>query len=166
MTYTNAQAIFEEVITDMRAKGYPISSNIKKNLKFNGRLSSTWARCHRSMNQFTIEVSAKLITKGTKEDGFREVIIHELLHTIAGCFNHGPLFKSYDTRVNRDYGVRVARTTSSTKLFEETAVVSSKYIIKCTCCGTVWHKDRVSNVVRYPERYSCGKCRGKLVRVK
>lgn len=41
-----------------------------------------------------------------------------------------------------------------------------KYILRCSSCSREWKRSRISNMVKNPDRYRCGKCNGKLIRIK
>ena len=42
----------------------------------------------------------------------------------------------------------------------------SKYILRCTKCGKLFYKDRMCNVIRYPEDYTHSIDGGELERIK
>lgn len=87
-------------------------------------------------------------------------VIHELIHTIPGCMNHGYNFKYYASLVNRKYpSLQIQRCTS----MEECGVQKKKkdftYIIKCNFCGHEFKYRRKPQVLGYLNCCRCPYCR-------
>lgn len=106
--------------------------------------------------KYIISLNNKMLK--CSEQDIKNTLLHELIHTIDGCFNHGDRFKYYAEKVNQKYGYHIART-NSVKGFKEQ--IKYKYAIKCTQCGKTQKFIKKSNVVKYPSLYIC-KCGGKL----
>ena len=118
--------------------------------------SKHWMRISRSFERIADDYVAKTALEGT--------VIHELIHTIPGCFNHGSKFKIIANRVNEKYPQYDIKT--STKASEyglpEIAVRGDKYEITCPKCGMITHYKRTP---KYPiSDYRCSHCgSGELV---
>ena len=92
-----------------------------------------------------------------------ECIIHELIHTLPKCWNHGHYFQVYAHRVNVKYPeYRVQTQTSSSEVGIKELVVKKipKYVSTCKKCGTT------SNWYRKPKydihMYCCSVCGGNV----
>lgn len=89
---------------------------------------------------------------------FETCMIHELIHTIPGCNNHGTNFKRVGYMVKRKYPqYDISRCTSA----EEFGVIPeeakpAKYIIKCNHCK---HEYNYRRKPKYAvSMYKCSKC--------
>ena len=65
--------------------------------------------------------------------------------------------------MNRAYGYKIERTNSCENIGVEREILkNAKYTIECQKCHTKSYKDRISGVIKNPEKYHC-KCGGRLV---
>lgn len=169
MSLQSVMAVCEKELRDINV---PIRKVEK--ITFNDRITSTIGRCaHGSKkNTFKIEITSKM--KGFDEKGgeylkaLKEVIIHELIHTCDGAFNHGYLFKHYAFSANCHYGYNIQRTSDYRHLgvgkSEEDRKKAVRFAVRCTQCGALIERTRETKVIMHPERYRC-RCGGALVRV-
>ena len=114
---------------------------------------------------FNISLNERLVQYGTDHD-IKEVLLHELIHTINDCFNHRWQFKNkawtmyrylkYDA-LNKQYDKTILNRQSKQE--------RAKYVIKCTGCGQTIYRERKSIFVEHPEKYTCGYCHHKFERV-
>lgn len=167
------QLITKKCIEEVEAAG--ITLGTIRFIKENNRFSRTWGCCKRIVINydyckpvygFDIEISSKLLRDTTSLEGLKNTIIHELLHTVKGCFNHGTEWKYYADIMNRKYNYNIKRVTSNA---EKDFVLSNddyKYIVKCPKCGKEWGFHRICNVAKYPSIYLCKKCNENLIRIK
>ena len=135
----------------------------------NTRAKKRWGQCKIEKYGYSININADLLDEENDSDGLTETIIHELLHTIPGCMNHGKKWKSMAEKVNQAYGLNIARCSSA----EDKGVtkrdinkVEYKYILQCDSCGNTYGRIRMSNAVKFPKAYRCGCCGGELKRIK
>ena len=136
--------------------------------KINTRAKQRWGLCRHTPNEHIIEINKILLDENNDEQGLKDTIIHELLHTCKGCNNHGTKWKQLAETVNRTYGYNIQRTSTA----EEKGVVNdtykyhpmaTKYLVKCNHCHqTVAKRTRRCGVVEHPENYWCGNCGGSL----
>lgn len=106
--------------------------------------------------KYIISLNKKMLN--CSEQDIKNTLLHELIHTIDGCFNHGDRFKYYAEKVNQKYGYHIARA-NSVKGFKEQ--IKYRYIVKCTKCGISKKYLKKSDVVKYPSLYRCP-CGGHL----
>ena len=64
-------------------------------------------------------------------------------------------------KVNAAYGLNVKRAADDESIPED-LLPKPKYIIKCRGCDAELHRQRLSPLVKRPNRYRCGKCGGRL----
>ena len=97
----------------------------------------------------------------------KSTIVHELIHTVEGCFNHGKEFQSLANWLSRVYDIELGTRASKKEmaLSEEYRIAKAKYIIRCKKCGQTILRERATCLVKLPMAYSCG-CGGELIRIK
>ncbi len=136
-------------------------------VKVNTRAKKRWGQCRAVPGGYSININAVLLDERNDEQGLKETIIHELLHSCKGCMNHSEKWKRLATKVNRAYNYNIKRcsTAEDKGVQEETTPISLhtvNYVIKCNKCGCTYIRKRMSKVVQHPERYRCGCCGGTL----
>ena len=125
---------------------------------------SPWGKCKCQPNGYSILINSILLDDSLDDSALDNTIIHEILHTVDGCFNHGKKWKICAEIINRAYGLNVKRGSS----FEDKGIDHTediRYIVKCEKCGYEFKRRRLSNLIKYPELYRC-ECGGNLKRVK
>ena len=154
----------------------PYSHDI--HMEVNYGADSRWGRCEEESSGYFITINSKLLDDRTDVNSLKETILHELLHTISGCMNHGTRWKMYADMVNKAYGYNIKRTKS----YEESGLCdemiaemkakraekvnsSPTYVIECTKCGYRYVRHKMSKMVSNPDCYLCGTCHGELMRV-
>ena len=97
-------------------------------------------------------------------------IVHELIHTVEGCYDHGSKFQSIAKKLSKVYNIDLGTRASKKEMdmTREYRISKAKYVIKCTnpSCPCIVLRDRAVDVVKHTERYSCGTCGSKLIRVR
>ena len=137
---------FDELLNVVKAdlKGVvPYSENItSKVLLLSNRNKRTLGRCTRDIGstQFTISLNPKL--ENMSEQLIKDVLAHEIIHTVKGCFNHGYNFKNYMYRVNYNCKNYNVETKTKSKEWEENK--QYKYKLTCKKCGMVIYRNRIN----------------------
>lgn len=145
-----------------------ISIGIISNIKINTRAKQTWGLCRMLPdNSFEIEISSRLLEDNVEEDALINTVVHEILHTVDGCMNHGKKWKEYAKIINEKYGLNVKRCTSSEEKHIEKSIDEFNYILACPKCGYQWKYIRMTKAVKYPHRYQHTGCSTEnLIRIK
>jgi len=152
--------LLQEVILEAKQLNIPISQNIDPNVIINTR-AKRFGRCSRKADKFIIELSS--IFEKAEDKMAKQTLAHEILHTCPDCLNHQTQWKSHVSKMNRAYGYNIERTNSCQNIGVERDISkNAKYTIECQKCHTKSYKDRISGVIRNPEKYHC-KCGGRLV---
>ena len=136
----------------------------------NTRAKRRWGQCVRNSNGlFTISIAERLLQDSVSDQAAKDTIMHELLHTVKGCHGHTGLWAQLASKVNLllpQYHIK--RTTSS----EEKGIESidripvKKYAVQCVHCGTEYAREKESKLIQHPEKYRCGVCKNRLVRIR
>lgn len=96
----------------------------------------------------------------------KNTIIHELIHCIPYCNDHGKEFKKYASYINEKLGYNISRVGNKKEDYKKSNIEyidekeSYNYKITCVNCGqTIFRKRLNRNFLR---KYRCGICRGKF----
>jgi len=126
---------------------------------YNSRLKSSAGRCLRKhlyedLYAYSIEINPHYMKEFPGE--LDETIMHELIHTQQGCWNHGDVFRSYITKLEKEFPeLKISVTCDN--------IPTLKYSIHCQDCGELLGSfSRKTNVVKYPSQCSCGLCGGAI----
>lgn len=99
------------------------------------------------------------------EDIIKNTILHELIHCIPFCNNHGKEFKKYANYINKKLGYYITTKGNVQEDYQASQLEyiekdDYKYKIICQNCGQVIYRKRFNkNLIK---RYRCGKCGGRL----
>lgn len=148
--------------------GYDISQN-KYDLTFNLNGYKTVGRCKRFSNTyFLISINEKYINV-LDRSSIQNTIMHELIHSLKGCMNHGTQWQMIAQRVNYKYNYHISRLTSK----EDHSIIKSfkvenncfKYKVICSHCNNeiFYHKaNKLITLLKnntYKKTFRCGKCK-------
>lgn len=134
----------------------------------NTRAKKRWGQCKAIPGGYSININAILLDERNDEQGLKETIIHELLHSCKDCMNHGSKWNYLAQKVNSAYGYNIKRINSAAEkgVSEETRPYMEKYTVKCNKCGYIYTRARKTKLIQYPEHYRCGCCGGSLSLIK
>ena len=110
-----------------------------------------------------IEISSWVMQ--LNENIIKNTIMHELIHCIPFCNNHGKEFKKYASYINQKLGYNITTKGNAKSDYEESNLQyeednNYKYKIICQNCGQIIYRKRFNqNLIK---KYRCGKCKGKL----
>ena len=134
----------------------------------NTRAKRRLGQCRRNMLGFDINISESLLKDDVSDQLALNTIMHELLHTVGGCFNHNGKWKVYAEMVNNklpQYDIRRVAKPSDTNVIFERKMPVYKYVLRCKKCGQEIKRQKMSKVITNFKRYRCGKCGGRLDRI-
>ena len=139
----------------------------------NTRLFKALGRCHcEGYNRYTIEVNQGHFEMDSYQECL-DTIMHELIHSLKGCMNHGPNFQRAARKVNFNYpeftiGTHSTETSYVKNVYrKEKRKEAKKYMVKCTTCGHTWKYARKTNLIKTldknpsTDRFSCPYCQHK-----
>lgn len=139
-------------------------------IELNNRLSRSWGRClTKDYKHYWIEIQGKFAKdEFSTDEAVIAVIIHEIIHTCEGCWNHGENFLAYGNKITEKYGIKVSASDSAENLTINVIEWknSARYEVKCVKCGYSICNDRMNKVIRYPSNYTHTGCGGSFERTK
>ena len=99
------------------------------------------------------------------DDIIKNTILHEIIHCLPNCSNHGEEFKKYAHYINRKLGYNISRLGDKNKDLEQSNIKVEdekyNYKIECLKCGYFFYRKKLN--VNYSAKYRCGKCNGKFM---
>lgn len=141
----------------------------------NTRARKRWGQIKAIPGGYSININSALLDERNDDKGLINTILHELLHSVKGCMNHGENWKRQADKVYRAYGIEIKRTSSAEEkgVAEETRIPykprridhSIKYMFECTCCGQMIKRERASKFTKNPGNYKCAICGGKFAQI-
>ena len=148
--------------------------NVTK-VELSSRLSSAWGKCRRTIQRvgatrspiYGIVIARRLLDGCQDFDSLDMVMIHELLHTIQGAFNHGTIWKNAAGRVGLAHGYDIQRLSDAEELgvSNEELIAQGYHACQCVNCGNIQVNKTECNFILHPENYCCGACGGKFIRI-
>lgn len=164
----------QSLYNDSRNKLINLGLNLGEvtTVETNKRFVRVWGRCHRNNDgTFKIEINPKILQDTVPDKSIENTIMHELIHTIDGCWSHTGKWKEMARYVNSNLNQTISRTTSP-KQFNleriETRTYNINYknfMLECIDCGYRFTRHKMCDSIKHPERYRCGRCNGKLKRI-
>lgn len=98
------------------------------------------------------------------EDIIKNTVIHEIIHCLPNCNNHGDEFKKYANYINSKLGYNISRVGDKRQDLKNSNIEVEKekynYKIECSKCGYYFYRKRLNS--NFTKKYRCGKCGGKF----
>lgn len=120
-------------------------------------------------NRHHIEISKWVLV--LEDNIIKNTIIHELIHCIPYCNNHGIEFKKYAKLINNAYGYDISRVGDKKRDYEKSNLEYNEgqkynYRVVCKGCKQEFYRQRINK--DFVKKYICGKCKSKfeVVRIK
>lgn len=139
------------------------------NWSVNTRAKCRLGQCRKiTAGLFDINISEALLKDDVDDQITLNTIMHELLHTVPGCFTHKGKWKLYADYINKKlprYTIKRVAKESEVDITIDRKQPVYKYILRCTKCGQEIKRQKETKVVINYKRYRCGKCGGKLDRI-
>ncbi len=111
---------------------------------------------HIYISKWVLELNDKVI---------KNTIIHELIHCIPYCNDHGKYFKKYATYINERLGYNISRLGNKKDDYKNSNIEylednNYNYQIICSKCGQSFYRQRLNK--NFVNKYRCGICKGKF----
>ncbi len=118
---------------------------------------------YKKFNTHHIEISRWVMD--LNNEIIKNTIIHELIHCIPNCSNHGKDFKFYAKLVNDNLGYNITRVgnkendykNSGLEFCENEKKLNYNYKIVCKNCGQTYFRQRMKK--GFLKKYLCGICK-------
>lgn len=102
-------------------------------------------------------------------------LVHEAGHAVTPRDNHSSLWLTRSNKIGEKFGIKIeGKFANKEEVADFNANMKkahvqreqTKYTIRCKCCGNIFHRKRMTEFVKYPWLWKCGKCNGELERIK
>lgn len=121
---------------------------------------------YKKFNIHHIEISRWLMQ--LNDEIIKNTIIHELIHCLPDCNNHGKSFKYYAKLVKDNLGYNITRLGNKEEDYKASGIefkvkekkIKYNYKIVCKKCGQTYFRQRLKKY--FNKRYVCGKCKRKI----
>lgn len=153
--------MLQQAIQLVKNMDVDVPNNIKTKVRTYKAVSYA-GQCRIKDEQFEITISEYHLNNGYQP--VFETMIHEVVHTVDGCWNHGRKWQHIIDKINRKYGYNIS--TCGHHNLRAIAQSDAKYQIQCTKCKNITYLHKFIKVVQFPELYYCAKCHGTLKRIK
>lgn len=111
-----------------------------------------WGQCSymTRSRSYTIKISQTLLDDDAPVKALKETILHELIHAVDGCLDHGYKWTALVRKVNQTYGYDIRQTDSyEEKGFEKDPMDAQyKYHLTCEKCGHVYRYARMCSTIK------------------
>ena len=165
--------LFKECIDELHS----INLNVEKSrktkteieIRINSRSKKRYGCCKKiSKDRYQIEVSSWVMD--LNEEIIKNTIMHELIHCLPRCNNHGEVFKNYSKIINEKLGYNITRAGNKENDFNKSNLefkekeIKYNYKIICENCNQNFLRQRINK--GFTRKYRCGKCGGKFKIIK
>ena len=157
--------LYKQCLEELKSINIDVEKNRTIKLKINTRSKKRYGCCKKiSKDIFQIEISEWVMN--LNEDIIKNTIMHELIHCMPRCNNHGEFFKNYASVINEKLGYTISRTGNKERDFSKSKIeyiekpINFNYIIICENCNYNFLRQRVRR--NFTRKYRCGKCGGKF----
>lgn len=165
----NLNALYSDCVRELLSIGMDISDHIVS-VSINKRLSRALGRCilktQYGEKLYSIEVQPCMLEDSVEERTTKNTIIHELIHTCPGAFNHGYEFQRRARQVNALLGYSVSTTTDVSVLASAGVTLKQphyRYACVCTRCGQITSQyQRWCRKLEYAENWRHTSCHAPL----
>lgn len=155
----NANELLREGIKQVKAAGIE-PGYINPNVKINSRAKTRFGMCRKTPGKYDYEIELNSQLLKADKSKAMNTMVHEILHSVKGCMNHGRLWTRNSEIMNEREGYDISRLSSYSKLGLERP--KAKYVIQCVDCDNQILRFKRSKVVTHINNYACGACSGKL----
>lgn len=150
-----------ECVAILNSLGFHAIKDNSYDVKISSRLRKILGQCekHAGTKRYTIIINRDYL-RSALPASVHNTIMHEVIHSLPGCFNHGTKWKAVAHKVNENYIYEPITRTHD--LREDTYKIKYAYNIKCNSCGSEWNYLRLTKTYRAAKagRATCG-CGGR-----
>ena len=143
--------------------------NQRYEARISNRFTKTLGNCHYDSDYFephyTITLSAKWLATAEPQK-IHDTIMHEVIHSMPGCMNHGPKWKGYAAKICRRYPqytiTRLSHDDNYSNYLKENNMSGCRYKLVCDTCGQSWEKRNKTRIFKLAAlgRCACPYCKG------
>lgn len=150
ITYQNWRSVVEEVLNNLQKLGVttPVPAHNYR-LTFNSRAKTRFGQIKQIRSDYyEIELNS-IHNQVDTPQSVKETIIHEIIHSLPGCMNHGTRWKAVCDKYNQTYHTHLSRqSTPSKEYMNSIPKTQNKYALICDKCKHEWYYARNTKLVQ------------------
>lgn len=159
-TVADLRQEMNECINILLNFGYEV--HIPTHFAINNRIVKSLGRCCRRRGVYHLEANGSFL-KAASPQSVHDMIMHECIHCVEGCFDHGPKWRSVAAKVVAQYPQYSITRTGRDENYDKVLQSKCKYEIWCSHCGKINGKylrnSKTLDSIRLRQgRYRCGYC--------
>lgn len=154
----NRQSEMNRILQDCIKKVESVGETvlpIHPKVNVNKKLRSTLGYCKCYDKPVEIDVS-EITFELSPMSAIEDTIMHEVIHAVPDCDNHGEKWKTVADKINKKYGYNIKRTANLADMGISKDVFY-KYLIICKNCGEIHYRQKKINP-KSIQIYGCTKC--------
>lgn len=165
-TYTilDIRKEIEEDVKLLSALGYTEALTNTYDVKLSNRSKKMFGCCKSYNDNFYGITINENYLRTAKPENIHELIMHEVIHSLNGCMNHGYAWKSVAAKVNRVYNFKTIERLATSQEYDDNYLNSQyKHRITCDGCHKTWGWLNYSSKVRacIKGKCTCKRCGSK-----
>ena len=143
-TWKDLMDEIKEDVAILKSLGYDCSRNTY-NVGFINNSYKMYGFCSKvhGTPDYNIKINYKYLRK-CKPEEIHCTIMHEVIHSVPECMDHGSKWKKIASEVNANYNFLPIKTTNSYDDWAEITQGSYRYFAKCDNCGYTYKWIRAS----------------------
>lgn len=167
-TMDEIQEEFNDIYNCLLGEGIPVPEGIRLSKRFLCG-AHTLGQCRRKhvhedfvgwYFKYAIQMNRAFLTSDKiSEKTLRSVLVHEFVHTLPDCWNHGPEFHRWGSIVGPIFDVDVTTRAKGSELeeFDEAQFERAKGVVVCLDCGTLFrYYRRTERMKKWGPEYGPG----------
>ena len=99
------EKIAQECIKEVKAARIPVQDD--RIVLITAKKIKDWGVCVATPRRFEIYINLRLLSDQCPVKSLKETMIHELIHTCPGAYDHGELFRHYARIMDERYGYEI-----------------------------------------------------------
>lgn len=170
VTKEKANKLLAKSIKMIEELGYKSNMEIDRELRFYPAISY-FGKIKKMTDEnnnryYKISLSTYHLENGEK--AVLKTLLHEVIHTLDNCFNHGSKFQEVAKKANKVYETNIGTygSISDGETLNKYNKNKYKYIVKCKNCGQTIKRKVKSKLIKNLSHYCCSSCGGDFERIK
>jgi hypothetical protein len=179
ITQENFHTLVEITLNEFKSLGFNVNTTSSNyTLEINNKALKRLGRCEaKGGNNYIIQIN-EFHNKLSPGTSVMNTFIHELLHSLPKCMNHGEIWKRYANKYNTVYGTTISRTSpldghyktfkkeiekqrGNTQHKNHSVYSDGKHKVTCSKCASSWYYERAGKIVKLAmqnKKLTCPHC--------
>lgn len=157
VTEKNFYALVQDILNNLQNLGVQFThSPSDYKLVINERALKRLGRCtlkKDNNNHFYYEIQInKFHNELSPRQDIMDTLIHEIIHSLPNCMNHGKIWAAIASKYNKAYNTSIYRTSKGSDAYnnfvKSKEQQKSSYSLSCSSCGRKWSYKRKTKLIK------------------